>query len=505
VWLRVAALVTIVLAVTALPVAHIVNVHQLMRLRGLSSVTYATAVGDGVIIVGVGYDGNVVCLKVSYGLSVVWSRTLGKGKAIASLSPEGKYLALGVVSNALTNVTIMDTRDGSVLRSFTARESVSSIKWVNGEYLALIFKEKKTGYWELSVHNLNGGTVFTTSSLGSSFRLEQALTSRMAVIVLNSSLSPSGCNAYAYVVGQGTRYIGGDVIALALSPDGSLVAMLQRYGNETRLEVKQVTDGSVVLNEALGDVGEGAVSFSDDGHYVAVAYVCGDGELLEVFSLSDGSLALRTKVLEGEPLVDFISWSPDSRYLLVRGAKGLEVLNLDGEVILSKVIIGDVDEVYWFPSSGSVGLVVEDETMGYDYFMLLSLSSGVEFKVVNGGVIGEYFLTKTHVLGLVFKDGTADLVFGNGSVIKVAGPKNWLAEHLLLREYSSGAIQAILLYSSGKALSLGEILISTAHSPKSIIQRNTSACNAVSAEVFAWLTVAVVIAAIVFLKLSKRR
>ncbi len=477
-WLRVVVLVITALIVIISPLTHAVSVPHLTALRGISSAAYVTTAEDGVVIVGTDLDGKVVCLKVGYGFSVKWSLTLGKGRIVASTSPKDRYLALGVVGNTSTDVTVVNIHDGSILKPFTLHARVDEIRWVGDKYLVLVFEEGGVGHWELSIYNLEGGRVFTTTSLGLGFRLRQVLISGNTVVVLNSSLSHNARNAYAYVVGEGVRCLGGGIIALTLSPDGSLVAMLERSGGKAYLKVERVTDGYVILSKSLGNVSEGVVEFSRDGHYVAVAYGRGEGELLEVFSLSNGFLALRTKVLEGEPLVDFISWSPDSRYLLVRGAKGLEVLNLDGEVVLSKVIIGDVDEVFWFPRSGSVGLVVEDETMGYDYFMLLSLSNGAEFKAVNGGVIGEYFLSKPCVLGLVFRDGTVDIVFDNGNVTRVVGPDGWHAEYLLLRDCGNDSIQAIILYSSGESVSLGEVLTSIAYASTSASPRSASARNA---------------------------
>ncbi len=477
-WLKVIMLAITILFIIISPLTHTVGVHHLTPLRRISSVAYVFTAEDGVVIVGTGPDDKVVCFKVSYGFSVKWLLTLGKGEIVASASPRDKYLALGVVGNTSTDVIVVDIRDGSILKSFILHARVDEIRWVGDKYLALVFEEGGAGHWELSIYNLGGERVFTTTSLGPGFRLRQALVSGNTIVVLNSSLSLGARNAYAYVVGGVTHHLGGGVIALTLSSDGSLVAMLKRSGGEACLKVERVTDGYVILSKCLGNVSGGAVEFSHDGHYVAIAYGCGESELLEVFSLSNGSLVLRTRVLEGEPLVDFISWSPDSRYLLVRGVKELEVLNLSGVVVLSKVIIGDVDKVFWFPGSGSVGLVVEDETMGYDYFTLFSLSNGAEFKAVNGGVVDEYLLPKPCVLGLVFKDGTVDIVFGNGNVTRVVSPDGWHAERLLLRDWRNYSVQAIILYSSGKSVSLGEVLTSityesTPTSPRGASARNT--------------------------------
>ncbi len=501
--LLIAALIATITTIS--PPTYATNGHRLVSLEGLSSVAYVTAVEDGVIIVGTNPNGEVTCLKVGYGLSVEWSLILGKGGIVVSASPDGRYLALGVVGNASTKIIVVSIRDGSILKSFTLHARVDKIRWVGNEYLVLVFREKDVKRWELSVYNIGGERTFTTTSLGPGFRLGQSLISGGTVVVLNSSLSLNARNVYAYVVGEDVHHLGRSVIALTLSPDGSLVAMLECSGGEAYLKVERVSDGHVILSRSLGNVSEGVVEFSHDGRYVAAAYSYGGGALLEVFSLSNGSLILRTKVLEGEPLVDFISWSPGSRYLLVRGAKGLEVLNLDGEVVLSRVIIGDVDEVFWFPNSGFVGLVVEDETMGYDYFMLLSLSNGAEFKVVNGGVIGEYFLPEPSVLGLVFKDGTADVILSNGSVVKVTGPSNWRVEHVLLRKCGDRRVQLFVVYSSGSAVSLSKVLINLAPVRTSVSPASTSVRGAGFADEVAGLSAIVVVGAALVIALSARR
>ncbi len=504
-WLKVIMLAITTLFIIISPLTHTVSVHHLTPLRKIGSVAYVFTAEDGVVIVGTDPDDKVVCFKVSYGFSVMWSLILGKGEIVASASPKDRYLALGVVSNASTDVTVVDIRDGSIFKSFTLHACVDEIRWVGDKYLALVFEEGGAGHWELSIYNLlKGKEIFTTASLGPGFRLRQAMVSGNTVVVLNSSLSLSARNAYAYVVGGVMHYLGGGVVALTLSSDGSMVAVLECGGGKAYLKVERVTDGYVILSRSLGNVSEGVVEFSRDGRYVAVAYGCGEGELLEVFSLSNESLVLRTRVLEGEPLVDFISWSPDSKYLLVRGAKGLEVLNLDGEVVLSKAIIGDVDEVFWFSGSGPVGLIVEDETMGYDYFMLLSLSNGAEFKAVNGGVIDEYFLPRPCVLGLVFKDGTVDIVFGNGNVTRVMSPDGWHAERLLLRGWGDDSVQAIILYSSGKTVSLGEVLTSITYESTSTSPRGASARNVGFDELVAGLSVIAIIGIMLLTILNRK-
>ena len=503
-WLKVVMLAITTLMVVISPLTHATVTHHLIPLGRIHSVAYVTAAKDGVVIVGTDPDGKVMCLKIGYGFSVKWSLILGKGEIVASASPKDRYLALGVVSNTSTDVIVVDIRDGSILKSFILHARVDEVRWVGNKYLVLVFEEGGAGHWELGIYNLGGVRVFTTTFLGPGFRLRQALISGNTVVVLNSSLSLSARNAYAYVVGGVMHYLGGGVVALTLSPDGSMVAMLECGGGKAYLKVERVTDGYVILSRSLGNVSEGVVEFSRDGRYVAVAYGCGEGELLEVFSLSNESLVLRTRVLEGEPLVDFISWSPDSKYLLVRGAKGLEVLNLDGEVVLSKAIIGDVDGVFWFSGSGSVGLIVEDETMGYDYFMLLSLSNGAEFKAVNGGVIDEYFLPRPCVLGLVFKDGTVDMVFGNGNVTRVMSPDGWHAERLLLRGWGNDSVQAIILYSSGKTVSLGEVLTSITYESTSTNPRGASARNVGFDELVAVLSVITIIGIMLLTTLNRK-
>jgi len=503
-WSRTMLVIAAIFLITPL-ITHTTIIHHLTPLKELSTTTYIISVGNGVIVVGTGHDDKVTCVRMDRELNVEWTLTLGRGRVIASISPDGKYLALSITNDALTNVTVVNTLNGSVLRFFTLHASVDRVEWADNKHLVLTFKEGGAGHWELSIYDIRGEKIFTTSSLGLGFSLGQSLMSGDTVAVLNSSLSINTRSAYVYVVGEGTHYLGKGVAALALSPSGSLIAMLKHDGDGTYLEVEQVRDNHVILSEFLGNVSEGVVEFSQDGRYVATAYGSEGSELLEVFSLSNGSSILRVTVLEGEPLVDFISWSPNSKYILVRGVKELEVLGLNGKVVLGKVIVGDVDKVFWFPNHGRIGLIVEDETMGYDYFMLLSLSGNTVLKAVNGGVIDEYFLSKPPVLGLVFKDGTADIISSNGSVIKVKVASEWHARHVLLKYGENNGIQAILTYSSGKSVSVGEVLINVASSLTSTRPHTIPARNADFILIFVGLSVIIIAGAAFLITFKQRR
>lgn len=110
------------------------------------------------------------------------------------------------------------------------------------------------------------------------------------------------------------KFIDGD--EFALSPDGQLLALADPLGGVTLWQVANGQPGvSLEKNEPLVEPSLTTIGFSPDGRFVA-----GQTRLNEVtvWQVADGAIWQEIVLPEeGEPLVDYLRFSPDGRWLLI--------------------------------------------------------------------------------------------------------------------------------------------------------------------------------------------
>jgi len=103
--------------------------------------------------------------------------------------------------------------------------------------------------------------------------------------------------------------------ALALSPDGTILAIAFRDTNE--LEVRSIADGVVKWRKAFSTNAVNIIAFTGDGERLAIA---GREKIVRIVEANTG--ALLNELRGHEAGVEEVSWSPDNKQLVSVGTAG---------------------------------------------------------------------------------------------------------------------------------------------------------------------------------------
>ncbi|PKP01846.1 MAG: hypothetical protein CVU11_13910 [Bacteroidetes bacterium HGW-Bacteroidetes-6] len=184
---------------------------------------------NGEVLYALGYSENMGSTLVSYNAengSRIAVNVKEKGLWCFDISPDGKFLAAGVVNNSFAGIKIYDLQSGQAIKSISFKGDLNVLKFSpDGKYVAAGFYDNNVYLWDVAT----GAKIYTFSGLN------------------------------------------GSVNTLDFSPDGKYIVIAGMDHKQT-FKIFNTTTGAEVqsLDEACPDIE--CVRFSPDGNSLAVAY-----------------------------------------------------------------------------------------------------------------------------------------------------------------------------------------------------------------------------------------
>jgi len=150
--------------------------------------------------------------------------------------------------------------------------------------------------------------------------------------------------------------LGDFVTALALSPDGELIAAGSLAGDAVLLGA----DGMLVCKLSEHPMGVLSSAWSPDGSRLAIG---GQDGMLRVYSRTGDPIG----TIDGTGWIAVLAWSPDGSYLAAADGRHLTIVSADGEVIQRyPQVSSTITAVTWAPSGRRVGVTSYGGISWYD-------------------------------------------------------------------------------------------------------------------------------------------